>query len=223
MPVARIYVVRHGETRENRESVIQGHLDTELNDAGLEQARRVADALRSVPFDVAYSSDLVRALKTAQIILGHRGDIEIRAEGELRERFLGDLQGKKAGPGFQQAASVDATVEREEVFAARAVGWWKKAIQRTLALPPREAAYNILVTSHGGFIHTLVRTLVGSGKARCAPGVVTVACRNTSVTIVEVERDGVGTIVQFGDVAHLTPKLKDEMVGTNVDEAVVDA
>jgi probable phosphoglycerate mutase len=59
--------VRHGETQENKDSVIQGQLDTELNETGLEQARRVADALRSVHFDAAYSSDLVRALKVRAI------------------------------------------------------------------------------------------------------------------------------------------------------------
>ncbi|KAJ7461586.1 phosphoglycerate mutase-like protein [Mycena latifolia] len=222
MPVARIYVVRHGETRENRESILQGQLDTELNEAGLEQARRVASALRSVHFDAAYSSDLVRALKTAQIILEHRSDIEIRAEEELRERFFGDLQGKKIGAGQRHAvADADETVERAEAFAGRAAGWWKKAIlQRTLALPPRETAYSVLVTTHGGFIGALVRALIGSGKARCAPGVVVTTCRNTSVSIIEVDSNRVGTIVQYGDVAHLSEKLEGEMVETNVDEAV---
>ncbi|KAJ7481125.1 phosphoglycerate mutase-like protein [Mycena galericulata] len=228
MRVARIYVVRHGETQENRESVIQGQLDTALNEAGVGQARRVADALRSVHFDAAYSSDLKRALKTAEMILAHRSDIQIREEEELRERCFGDLQGTKSGAGFKLAASVGETVEPAGAFAARAVGWWKKAIlQRTMAaaaLQPRdsEEAYNVLVTSHGGFIGALLRTLIGSGKARCTAGVVITTVRNTSVTIIEVDRDGSGTVVQFGDVAHLTQKLEKEMVEMNVDEAVVE-
>ncbi|KAJ7706979.1 histidine phosphatase superfamily [Mycena rosella] len=226
MPLARIYVVRHGETRENRESVIQGQLDTELNEAGVEQARRVADALRSVSFDAAYSSDLVRALKTAQIILEHREDIEIRKEEALRERFMGDLQGKKPEGGLKYAAAQDATVEPAEAIVARAVGWWTKAIlQRTLALPPRDTPYNVLVTSHGGWIGALARTLVGSGKARCAEGVVIVSCRNTSVAIVEMESNGVSTIVQYGDVKHLAEldeKREVGMVQRNVDEVVVE-
>lgn len=137
---------------------------------------------------------------------------------------FGDLQGKSSSSaGFRLVVSADETVEPAEVFAARVVGWWKKAImQRTLALPPREGAHNVLVTSHGGFIGTLVRTLIGSGKARCAPGVVIATVPNSSVTIIEVERDGLGTIVQFGDVGHLTQKLEEEMMETNVDEAVVD-
>ncbi|KAJ7766718.1 phosphoglycerate mutase-like protein [Mycena metata] len=222
MPFARIYVVRHGETQENRESVIQGQLDTHLNETGLQQARRVADALRSVHFDAAYSSDLVRALKTAQVILERRSDIEIRKEEALRERFLGELQGTKIGEAMRdRLVGGNGTTEAGEVFAARATGWWKKAIlQRTRALPPREAPYNVLVTSHGGWITVLVRSLVGSGRVRPAPGVVIATCRNASVTIIEVELEGPSTLVQFGDVAHLEGQ---QMVETNVDEAVVDA
>ncbi|KAJ7154286.1 phosphoglycerate mutase-like protein [Mycena filopes] len=224
MPFARIYVVRHGETQENKDSVIQGQLDTQLNETGLEQARRVADALRSVHFDAAYSSDLARALKTAQVILEHRTDIVIRKEEALRERFLGELQGTKIGRGEvirQQVIGGNESAETGGAFAARAVGWWKKAIlQRTRALPPREAPYNVLVASHGGLITVMVRTLVGSGKVRVAPGVEVANCRNVSVTIIEVEREGVSTLVQFGDVRHLEER---EVVETNVDEAVVDS
>ncbi|KAF7337920.1 Phosphoglycerate mutase-like protein [Mycena venus] len=209
MPFAKIYVVRHGETQANKDSVIQGQLDTELNETGVEQARRVADALRSVHFDAAYSSDLVRAFK--------RG-LTVKLE------FLGDMQGTNIGAGIQARVSMgNNSVEPGGVFAARAVGWWKKAIlQRTRALPPRETAYNVLVTSHGGWIMALVRTLVGSGKARCAPGVEITTCRNTSVSIIELELgDQPATIVQFGDVAHW--ERRNEMVETNIDEAVVDA
>ncbi|KAJ7024253.1 phosphoglycerate mutase-like protein [Mycena alexandri] len=224
MPFARIYVVRHGETQENRDSVLQGQLDTQLNETGLEQARRVADALRSVHFDAAYSSDLARALKTAQVILEHRSDIEIRKEEELRERFLGELQGTKVGRGEairDRVVRGTDTTEPGEAFAARATGWWKKAIlQRTRALPPREAPYNVLVTSHGGLITVLVRSLVGSGKVRPAPGVMIATCRNASVTIIEVDLEGPSTLLQFGDVAHLEEQ---QMVETNVDEVVVDA
>lgn len=58
---ARVYLVRHGETDANRNKIIQGQLDTPLNEIGLEQAALVARALRTVKFDAALSSDLSRA------------------------------------------------------------------------------------------------------------------------------------------------------------------
>ena len=61
MVTARIYIVRHGETQENHSGIIQGQLDTELNDTGRRQANLVARALQEIPFDFAHTSDLKRA------------------------------------------------------------------------------------------------------------------------------------------------------------------
>ena len=63
--VARVYIVRHGETDHNRQGIVQGQLDTPLNEAGVEQARLAADALEDTPFEVAYSSDLQRARRVS--------------------------------------------------------------------------------------------------------------------------------------------------------------
>ena len=62
---ARVYLIRHGETDANRNGVIQGQVDTVLNATGQEQGRLVAKALGRVPFEVAFSSDLVRASKVS--------------------------------------------------------------------------------------------------------------------------------------------------------------
>jgi 2,3-bisphosphoglycerate-dependent phosphoglycerate mutase len=66
---AKVYLVRHGETAENRKRIIQGQLDTDLNEVGLEQARLVALALKDVPIDIAYTSSLKRAAKVIVVLL----------------------------------------------------------------------------------------------------------------------------------------------------------
>ena len=62
--------MRHGETDANREGVIQGQLDTQLNEAGVAQAKMTAKALADVQFSVAYSSDLNRAAKVSKDVIG---------------------------------------------------------------------------------------------------------------------------------------------------------
>lgn len=57
----RIYLVRHGETKENREGVIQGQQDTELNEVGVAQAKLLSESLKDVEFSAVFSSDLRRA------------------------------------------------------------------------------------------------------------------------------------------------------------------
>ena len=65
--VARVYIVRHGETDYNREGIMQGQLDTQLNAAGREQAQRTAAALEKVRFTEAHASDLGRAVQVRSL------------------------------------------------------------------------------------------------------------------------------------------------------------
>ena len=58
-----MYIVRHGETQENRDGIIQGQRDTSLNAIGLEQAKMVGEALKDAKLGIAFSSDLSRAVK----------------------------------------------------------------------------------------------------------------------------------------------------------------
>src|SRR6267154_3896555 len=71
--LARVYVVRHGETDSNRHGIIQGQLDTQLNDTGLAQVAMTAEALRYVHFDIAFTSDLQRASK---VRLNHSNSVQ---------------------------------------------------------------------------------------------------------------------------------------------------
>jgi broad specificity phosphatase PhoE len=86
MDIIRVYIVRHGETEENKQKIIQGHLDTPLNSEGERQADLVAHALKDVPFDVCYSSDLRRAVDTAKRILVNHSRAELQIEEAVRER-----------------------------------------------------------------------------------------------------------------------------------------
>ena len=86
MDKIRIYIVRHGETEENKQKIIQGHLDTLLNSVGERQAKIVASALKDVPFDVCYSSDLRRAADTAKQIMVHHPGVELQTQEAIREQ-----------------------------------------------------------------------------------------------------------------------------------------
>ena len=90
---ARFYLVRHGETKWNQEGRIQGHLDSNLTEAGEEQAKKTAKKLLGVNFSTVYSSDLGRARQTAEILKLER-NIALRTTALLRERYMGILQGK---------------------------------------------------------------------------------------------------------------------------------
>ena len=65
--VLELWLIRHGETDWNRERRIQGQRQNPLSALGIKQARRLGLRLEAETFDKVYSSDLKRALQTAQL------------------------------------------------------------------------------------------------------------------------------------------------------------
>lgn len=92
----KIYLMRHGETDYNKNKMIQGQCDIELNEYGRELARITAEGLKEVPFDVVYTSPLIRAKETAQIVIGDRKVVWIE-EPRIQEICFGEYEGKHCG------------------------------------------------------------------------------------------------------------------------------
>ncbi len=88
-----LYIVRHGETEWNKEKLLQGSTDVPLSDAGRHLARLSGEALANTPFDVIFSSPLVRAYETACLFRGAQ-DVEIIKDDRLRELCFGDYEGQ---------------------------------------------------------------------------------------------------------------------------------
>ncbi len=93
----RIIAVRHGETAWNVETRLQGHLNVELNEKGRWQAQCLGRALAKEPIAAIYTSDLLRALATAQAIAecsSSAGARPPRLHKGLRERGFGIFAGQ---------------------------------------------------------------------------------------------------------------------------------
>ncbi|WP_091916251.1 histidine phosphatase family protein [Prevotella aff. ruminicola Tc2-24] len=88
-----LYLVRHGETVDNANQIMQGQTQGELNENGLRQARLLSEAWREKPLDAVIASDLKRSVDTARIIAApHR--LEVQTTPLLRERDWGDFTGR---------------------------------------------------------------------------------------------------------------------------------
>jgi alpha-ribazole phosphatase len=91
-PSLRIYLIRHGEVEPAAVGKLIGHTDVELSERGVDQARRLAERLSSARLDAVYSSDLRRAIRTAEII-GEPNHLITQPSAAWREIDMGAWEG----------------------------------------------------------------------------------------------------------------------------------
>lgn len=88
-----ILFVRHGQTNCNVQKILQGQLDEALNSKGIEQSEETAEKLKDEKIDIIYSSPLIRARLTADIINKFH-DVEVIEDDRLLEQNAGDATGR---------------------------------------------------------------------------------------------------------------------------------
>lgn len=120
----RLFLVRHGETDWNLQMRFQGQTDVELNARGVEQAEAIASRLREEPLRAVYSSDLRRAMQTAQSIARYHGLYPV-ADADLRELSYGVWEG----------------MSREEILASEWAELFEKYRRDSLRYRPPGAEY----------------------------------------------------------------------------------
>ena len=90
----KLYVVRHGETVWNELHKVQGTADIPLAEKGIELAEKTGEALKEVPFDLCITSPLVRARRTAELILEKQPHkVLVIEDKRIQEINFGELEG----------------------------------------------------------------------------------------------------------------------------------
>ena len=165
-PIAtRICIVRHGETDWNVEKRIQGHTDVPLNAVGRAQALAMAFNAAHQRFQAIYSSDLVRALETAQV-LAQREDQEVKCLPQLRERHYGLFQGITAEEGAERYPQAYAHyVARDLDYDFDTGESLRRFAERVTAgidwLVRHHSGQTIAAVSHSGVLDVVYRRATG--------------------------------------------------------------
>ncbi len=160
-----LYVVRHGETEWNVKRLLQGQTDSPLTSQGEEQARALGKRLKDVHFDAAFSSDLLRARRTAEFITLEKA-MAVETTKILRERSFGKYEGK---PYDSYYTELKHMFERFEQLAdderapfkfaddvesdAEIVARFNTFLRETAVAYPGKT---VLAVSHGGMMRSLV-------------------------------------------------------------------
>lgn len=181
------YLIRHGETALNASRILQP-ADTPLNADGLAQARALAKRLRDHPIDAIITSDLCRAVQTAEAILAERpalkpATLALQHTSLLQERNLGALRGKPyAALGVDLLDFKEAPPGGESLaqFHARVSQAFAYIVQAQQALSDRHDAV-LVVVSHGLVIHRIIEAHLELAADQLPPRRIA----NTSITIFE--------------------------------------
>lgn len=158
------YIVRHGTTEWNTKGLIQGHSDSPLTNEGIEIAKNLAKKFKELKFDKVFSSDLLRAKRTAEILaLEHK--LEVETTHLLRERDYGNNEGTP----YENSKKVDDILDKlteEERYVFRSgeyVESDKDIVERFLTfIREVSIAYpgkTILAVAHGGIMRAVLMKL----------------------------------------------------------------
>jgi 2,3-bisphosphoglycerate-dependent phosphoglycerate mutase len=203
MAPTRFIVVRHGETAWNAQGRIQGHLDSPLNEEGMAQALLLAERLAAQPFDHFYSSDLGRALQTAQPLADRTGKQPV-PDRALRERGLGVFQGLTAAQCRDAYPEDYGRFHDRDPDHAMPGGESIRELNLRVAacfedLATRHAGQCVVAVTHGGVLDALYRHVTRMALER--PRDFTVY--NGSVN--QLRREQGGWVLEgWGDISHLT-------------------
>ena len=187
--------VRHGVTAWNKEGRAQGSSDIPLDEEGIEMAEHVANRLVNESWDVIYTSHLLRAKKTAEIIAERKPTVEVVVDERLRELGGGQVEGTTEAERIEKWGEtwreLDLGFELHEDLIARGMAF----IEDVKTKHPNQ---RVLVVSHGSFIRRLVRELVADDDFNSSLG-------NTSVTVVKLQ-DEINNCELYNCMEHLGVK-----------------
>ena len=180
-----------------------GRSDVKLSDAGIWQAEKLRDRLAVERFDAVYSSDLERAVATAEIIASNH-QLAVITCAELREVNFGQLEGLTFSEICQLYPEVARSwVERNPQLkypGGESLIEFNKRVSKFLnKLEGHAIEETMLIVAHAGVLRTLVCQLLGINLQRRWQIRVDLA----SLSILETNQQG-AVLVLLNDVSHLT-------------------
>ena len=164
--MARLILVRHGQSVWNASNRFTGWTDVGLSEQGVEEAEDAGRQLSEIQIDVVHTSDLVRAQRTAEIIMRHNEaseDVPTKYDWRLNERHYGALQGLNKAETAERHGAEQVRIWRRsfdvappdgeslEMTAERTIPYFTEEI-----VPDLVSGKNALVSAHGNSLRSIV-------------------------------------------------------------------
>lgn len=165
----RLWLVRHGLTEWNAQQRFCGHRDIPLSEQGRGQAHWLAERLQEETISAIYTSDLVRARETAEIIAYQRTPaVQIRVSAAWREIDFGEWEGMTYAQVAEQfKGRLDFFTDPESYSPpnGESLAHMQQRVMNALAAIAQSddlpVAGNVVIVSHGGPLRILLCNLLG--------------------------------------------------------------
>ena len=173
--MARLVLLRHGESQWNLENRFTGWVDVPLSPRGIQEAMNAGNTLRSFTFNRAFTYVLSRANETLRLVLDIIGQpsIPIEKDKALNERMYGELQGLNKDETAKKYGEAQVKIWRRSYYVRPPGG---ESLQDTAArvLPYYEQTINphllkgetILIAAHGNSLRALIMELEQLSRAQ---------------------------------------------------------
>jgi len=183
---------------------MNGHFDVALSDAGLEQARQLAQALQDHPIRAVYSSDLQRSYQGARLIAEHH-ELEAVAFPELRELSFGEWEGKSLTELSKQfPGEMDKRLKQTELFRADGGETFQELHDRVIPkfqeITTNHSNDTIAFVCHGGVNRAILAHLLGFPIAN----LFRISQHFAAVNIIQFYEDQVMVELLNGTWQHIT-------------------
>ena len=203
----KLYFVRHGRTIWNLEGRFQGASgDSPLLPESIDILKQLGQYLKDIPFDQIYSSDLPRAVKSAEIIQSQlQTQCPLETIPDLREWHLGKLEGLKIAtleaiyPQQIEAFRTNLAKFDTRMFEAESLyNTTQRTIQFIKSLRGNQAK-RVLIVGHGANLTASLRTLLGYKEPllRKDGGLA-----NASLTVLETDDFETFTLERWNDTSY---------------------
>ncbi|WXR61160.1 histidine phosphatase family protein [Peptostreptococcaceae bacterium AGR-M142] len=199
----KFFIVRHGQTYWNKEHRSQGHKNSNLTEAGVNQALALGRRLKNIDFDYIYSSDLGRTIETTNLILKGFSKKDYKECKSLREICLGKWEGMtideikthyKKEHAYWVETPLKTNVEgMENLSEAR-----HRIANKIKTLNEQHDNKTFLIISHGMIIKLLLTDIIGveiNDMYKFKQG-------NTALNIVNGLKDNKFQIETLNDTTH---------------------
>jgi len=164
--MAKLILIRHGESVWNAANRFTGWTDVDLSEVGVSEAEEAGRRLSSQRIDVVHTSNLIRAQRTAEIIM-RMNDVSdgftTKFDWRLNERNYGSLQGLNKAETAEKFGAEQVHIWRRsfdvappdgeslEMTAERTIPYFEEEI-----MPDLQAAKGVLVSAHGNSLRSIV-------------------------------------------------------------------